>query len=554
MDIVSALGVLLFLSFLGSYLMEYFGQSTVLAYIIIGIFIGPYIDLRPLGIPYTGLIQNTSILSMFGNIGLIFIFFFIGLNFSFRKLSKYKTPSIIIGIFDVSINMIAGIAIGLIFHWPVLDTLFLASIIAMSSTAITVKAIEDLKRLTTPETELMISIMIVEDFLSVLILTILSSSYLTTIKSINLAIFESFGIITLIAFYMILTFIFIPTIKNKIVKRSSDEVVVMFIVGIVMLSGSLSAFFSISPIIGAFFIGMALAETDLSKLVESKVRPIGFLFISLFFIYIGTLINPFSITSLIPIIIASLFAIFIVELIIVSSLVFLLGYTSSISTSVGIGLLPRNEESFVYASLGSTLKSNSEPLLTNGSLLFPIAGIISLVTTIITPIFIKFSKKIAYFLSFLVPKSVKWSAGIISKTMKIALSNTTYIKKGNVYMMAFPPILNMAILISAFYFHSFFILPLILISLIVDFYMFKTGLIEISSRVYYEGIKSKKSALLYSSYVLTFFSSTIYLPILFLGKNSDLILFASIFAVLFIYVSFIIFYKLEHIEKFSKMQ
>ncbi len=547
MDTYSIYGIVFFLAFLGSYIAEYLGQSTILGYIIIGMIIGPFIDLRPYGIPYNGLITTPSTLQIFGNMGLIFIFFFIGLSFTVNKLSHNRNAAIIIALMDMFINMMVGIAIGFLFHWPILDTLFLASIISLSSAVITVKVLEDLKRINTPETGLILSIMIVEDFMSVILLILLSSTYVGIATTEYIAFIEIVGIFTLIMFYIILTFVFIPAIRVRIMKRASDEVVVLLVVGIIMLSSSLASFFEISPIIGAFFIGMTLSETNLSKTVENKIKPIGYLFVSIFFIYVGTLINPIYIFKILPIIMVSFISIIIIDVFIISAITYLLGFGSKVAMATGTSLLPRSEESIVFASFATTIKNgDNKPLLTHSGDMYPLAGIITLFTTLLTPLLIKYSGKINTFMERILPAHMKVSGNAISRVLRGMINSSPYMRKVERHYLLIPFIINVLYVIMFGLFIKMLIPLYVIIILfpvivIIDYMI--TGSV-LDGTIYpftYSGLSIQKHDRYLKSLitgVITAISMIIFIPITFFIDNIPLFLLLNlaIFAIIEIHL------------------
>jgi CPA2 family monovalent cation:H+ antiporter-2 len=256
------IGVVIFLAFLGAYLAGRLRQSVIVGYIVVGILIGPGmagLNLGLGGFHYTGLVENRDFIQMLSRLGLMFLLFFTGLGFSASALKTTWKPAVILAVSDVLINMYIGFIIGAIFGWPLQDTIFLAAIIGMSSVAVAAKSAEDHKQLYRKELNYLFSTMIVEDFISILLLTFASAfvmgNLLSAVQVVNMVL----GVVIIYAFFLILAIFIAPRAFHYFERIQGDELFVLFALSIVFLSSAFADYMGIPPAIGAFLVGMAFA-------------------------------------------------------------------------------------------------------------------------------------------------------------------------------------------------------------------------------------------------------------------------------------------------------
>jgi CPA2 family monovalent cation:H+ antiporter-2 len=230
-NVMFQVGVIMLIAFIGAGLARRSRQSVILGYILAGILIGPNMHFELGGIVYDGLLEDTSFILAMSELGLILLLFFVGLEFSISKLKKTKAPATILAVVNLGINMFAGIILGTLLGWPIIDTIFLAGVIAMSSCAITAKSLIELERLANPETEFLLGMVIVENFLAMVLLTIVGGlvvkSGATPLSLSTLAL----GILVFYVFFIILAIWIIPRTVKQLKKIKSDEMFVLFALG-----------------------------------------------------------------------------------------------------------------------------------------------------------------------------------------------------------------------------------------------------------------------------------------------------------------------------------
>ncbi len=201
-------------AFIGAAMANRFKQSVVLGYILVGIIIGPYMVVSIGSFTYTGMIHDTGFIEDLSDLGLILLMFFVGLEFSASKLKKVGSPAIVLSIINISVDMFTGVLLGFALGWPVVDTIFLSAVIAMSCAAVAMKSLMELGRLSNPETEFLLGVMVVEDFISAVFLAAVDGLVVNSGGSTNI---EGFiiGAVIFIIFFIFLALIVIPRVVRQ---------------------------------------------------------------------------------------------------------------------------------------------------------------------------------------------------------------------------------------------------------------------------------------------------------------------------------------------------
>ncbi|MDH7509051.1 MAG: cation:proton antiporter [Methanomassiliicoccales archaeon] len=414
------IGAVMLIAFIGATIASKLKQSVILGYIIVGIILGPHIHFQLGPFTYNGIIRDTTIIDFLSYLGLILLMFFIGLEFSFSKVRKTKSSAAIIAMLNLGINMFTGIMLGTAMGWPIVDTIFLAGIISMSSSAVAMKSIIELKRLANPETEFLIGISVTESFLAMVLLTIIAGLMIKDgTEPVSLSSL-ALGIIVFYAFFVFLALWVIPKTVHHLRRIKNDEMFVLFALGIVFLAAAFAEISGVPAIIGAFFIGMVFAETKVSERFEEKIVPFRDAFVAVFFVSFGMLIDPLMFVEIWWLILAAATLVIINDFIITAALAYLLGFSSKASMSIGSALCGRDAESVMFASVGSRAFG-----ATKGAILYPFAGALCFVTSAITPFLMRNSLKVAGRLSSMLPAYVKHGGAVISRTLsKLVMPST----------------------------------------------------------------------------------------------------------------------------------
>ncbi len=406
------MGAIMLLAFIAATMARKVNQSVMIGYIAIGILIGPKISVNILGYQYNGLVTDTTLVEVLSFVGLVMLMFFVGLEFSFSKLKKTRTPAIILAVIDTSIGLFVGFVFASYLGWPLMDSIFLAGVIAMSSTSIAMKVLFDLKRMSSPEVEFLIGLVVVETFIAMLILTVASGMVVR--PDADPAEYGQLllGMVAFYAFFVWVAMFAVPKVVSFFNSIENDEMFILFALGIVFLTAGFAAVMNVPPIIGAFFIGMVLAETNVSVRVRSKLESFKDAFVAIFFTSFGMMIDPAMFPDVIWMVALAIPLVILYEVFVMSAVTHFLGFSPKASTTIGTSASGRGVESILYASVGSSVRG-----ATMGSLLNPFAGVFCFAMSAISPVLVKHSAALANAMGRIVPKQVKFSSAVVSRTL-----------------------------------------------------------------------------------------------------------------------------------------
>ena len=352
-------------------------QPLVLGYIVAGFLASPHFTLTPSVI-------DTASIHTWSEIGVIFLLFALGLEFSFKKLMKVGGTAVIAACSIIFCMIMIGMMVGWSFGWKSMDCLYLGGMLAMSSTTIIYKAFDDLGLRQQRFAGLVLSILIIEDILAIVLMVLLS----TVAVSQNFEGGEMAFSIGKLVFFLILWFVIgiylIPIFLKRSKRWVSSET--MLILSLAMCFGMvvLAAKVGFSPAFGAFIMGSILAETVEAETIEKLVAPVKDLFGAIFFVSVGMMVDPVMIVEYIWPIITITLAIILGQTILGSGGVILAGQPLKIAMQCGFSLTQIGEFAFIIAALGVSLNVTS-------SFLYPIVVAVSVITTFLTPYMIRLS-------------------------------------------------------------------------------------------------------------------------------------------------------------------
>jgi CPA2 family monovalent cation:H+ antiporter-2 len=367
-------------------------QPLVLGYIIAGFLVGPHISLTPT------VVDNTNI-KILAQIGVIFLLFSLGLDFSLKKLRSIGSPASITALVEIIFITFLGYFSGKWMGWNTIDSLFLGGMLASSSTTIIIKAFEELGLKNDRYTHIVFGILIVEDIVVILLMVMLSTLALTH----GFESMEILATVLKLIFFLIIWLItglfLLPAFLKRAKNLLNDETLLVLSIGLCLGMVEISTQIGFSAELGAFIMGSALAETAAAEKVQDLINPVKDLFGAVFFVSVGMLIDPVTIIEYRwPILWVTLVVIF--GKLFSTTLGALLsrqGIKQSIR--IGMSMAQVGEFAFIVASLGLTLKVTSD-------FLFPVAVGVSAITTFTTPYMIRFSPVMYKFTLRVLP--AKW--------------------------------------------------------------------------------------------------------------------------------------------------
>ncbi len=420
-------------------------QPVVLGYILGGVIIGPYTP------PFL-LIQNQETIRIFGELGVIFLMFSLGLEFSLPKLQKVGVSALITSLIEIVGMIWIGYEIGHLFHWKTLDALFLGAMLSISSTTIIVKTLNELGLQKEHFAQSIFGILVIEDILAIGILAVLSGIGTTkSISFLNLVITFSKLLLFLVV-SMSIGILIIPRIISYIYKFKSKETLLVSILGLCFGFCLLVIKLQYSIVLGAFLMGAIIAESRQIEVIDRLIAPLRDMFSAIFFVTIGLMLDPrMLIKYAVPILIITVVVI-VGKILTCSFGSFITGNNGRSSLHIGMGLAQIGEFSFIIASLGLSLKLTSD-------FLYPIAVAVSVLTTMFTPYLIKWAdplekfvkRKLPYPVVYIFQNYSRWLQSIVPP-QKNHSSQTKFVRK---YL--FNIFLNLAFISTIFLGVSYFI-------------------------------------------------------------------------------------------------
>lgn len=368
-------------------------QPVVLGYLLAGVVVGPYT-------PPFHLITDMPSIQTWAELGIIFLMFTLGLEFSFRKLMTVGFAAITTGVLEITFFMVIGHYVGRYMGLSTIGSLFLGAMLAMSSTTIIIKALDELKLKTHRFASLIFGILIVEDLIAILLLVGLTNIATTQIFSLASIASATINLLLVTASWFIIGYLLVPRMMSFIAKKGTNEMVTLVAIGLCLGLVVFSTKMGYSPALGAFIMGSILAETKIIHKIEGLMSPLKDLFGAIFFVSIGMLIDPKVIWEQREVIIFLTILIIVGKIFIGTVGSLLSGQPFQSSLQVGLGLAQIGEFSFIIVGVGVALKAVD-------SSMYPIAVAVSSVTTFTTPYLIKYSLPIAQAVENRLPISVK---------------------------------------------------------------------------------------------------------------------------------------------------
>ena len=368
-------------------------QPVVLGYILAGVIIGPHTPPLPL-------IANDETIQTLSELGIIFLMFSLGLEFSLRKLKDVGATAFIGATMAILVMLCAGYSLGQAFGWSSIDSIFLGAILSISSTTIVVKALAELGLTKKPFAQLIFGVLIVEDILAIVMIALLSGFATTgsfAVADVGITVIKlgSFLGILLVA-----GLILVPRLLNYVARFKSNEMLLITVLGLCFGVSGLAVRLGYSVALGAFLIGAVIAEARQIARIEMLLEPLRDMFSAVFFVSIGLLIDPVLLVRYAGPILAITAVVVVGQVFACSLGVFLAGHDRQTSLRVGMGLAQIGEFSFIIAALGMSLKVTS-------SFLYPIAVAVSALTTLTTPYLIKNSDSVIEWFDRAAPLPVK---------------------------------------------------------------------------------------------------------------------------------------------------
>ncbi|MCR4910397.1 MAG: cation:proton antiporter [Bacteroidales bacterium] len=350
-------------------------QPLILGYIVAGFLVGPNIDFFP-GI------SSQEAVNQWSEIGVIFLMFALGLEFSFKKLLKVGSSALVtagtkfLGVF------ILGFIVGQALSWSTMESVFLAGLLSMSSTTVVLKSFDEMGLKNKPYAGMVFGTLVVEDLIAILLMVLLS----TMAVSNKFAGGEMLFNLGKLAFFLILWFLVgiyvIPTLLKKAKRWINDEILLIVCIGLCFGMVTLASAVGFSSALGAFVMGSILAETIESEHIMKIVSPIKDLFGAIFFVSVGMMISPSVIGKYWYIILILVLVVYLTHIVFSAAGIILTGKGLENGVHTGFSLAQLGEFGFIIASVGVSLGVMRD-------FIYPIIIAVSVITTFTTPYMIR---------------------------------------------------------------------------------------------------------------------------------------------------------------------
>lgn len=391
-NLISDLALILISAGIVTLLFKRLKQPLVLGYIVAGFLAGPHM-------PYTPSVSDMTSIHTWADIGVIFLMFTLGLEFSFKKIVKMGVGPIIAACSVMFCMMSVGSMVGHFFGWGSMNSLFLGGMLAMSSTTIIYKAFDDLGLRQQKFAGEVLSVLILEDILGILLMVVLSAVAVSR-QFEGMALV---GSLLQLGFFLILWFVVgvyvIPIFLRKAHRLMNRETLLVVSIGLCFLLVVVAQKAGYSSAFGAFMMGSILAETLEAEQIERVVSPVKDLFGAIFFVSVGMLVDPAVLaTYWLPILVICL-AIIVGQAVFGTTSFLLSGQPLRIAVQGGFSLAQIGEFAFILASLGTKLGVTSD-------FLYPVVVAVSIITTFFTPYMIRAARPTYKWLERIVPANV----------------------------------------------------------------------------------------------------------------------------------------------------
>lgn len=390
--LIQDLALILMVAGLVTLLFKKLRQPLVLGYIVAGFLVSPHM-------PYLMSVVDKADIQTWADIGVMFLLFSLGLDFSFKKILKMGMAPVIAALTIIFCMMALGTGVGTMFGWSRMNCLFLAGMLAMSSTTIIYKALDDLGLRQQRFAGLVMSVLILEDVLAIVMMVMLSTIARGANPDGSMMI-ESVG---KIVFFLVLWFVvgifLIPPFLRKTRRLMNDETLVVVALGLCCAMAVLSTTVGFSSAFGAFVMGSILAETIEADKITTVVEPVKNLFGAIFFVSVGMLVDPAILVSYAVPILVLVLTILVGQAIFGTMGFMLSGQPLKTAMRCGFSMAQIGEFAFIIASLGLSLRVISD-------FLYPVVVAVSVITTFLTPYMMKAAIPCYEFMECRLPR--KW--------------------------------------------------------------------------------------------------------------------------------------------------
>lgn len=369
------LGIIMLTAAIISLVCKYLKQPIVLGYIVAGLLVGPYVC-------GSAWVHEEESVETWGQVGVIFLLFSLGLEFSFKKLVQMGSTAVIGCVTIVVGMMMTGFLLGRCLGWNEMNSLFLGGMLCMSSTTIVFKALDDLGLRQQKFAGICFGILVVEDLFAVVLMVLLASIAVKNTFDGQEMLMQVIKLVAYLLFWFVAGITLIPTLLRTAKKHLNDETLTILSLGLCLGMVLLAEGAGFSSALGAFVMGSIMAETVEAEKIEHLISPVKNMFGAVFFVSVGMMIDPALLLQYwLPITLITI-TVILGQIIFATTGVVLSGQHLQTAMQSAFALTQVGEFAFIIANFGSE-KGITEPYL------YPVIVAVSVITTFLTPYTIK---------------------------------------------------------------------------------------------------------------------------------------------------------------------
>ncbi len=371
-------------------------QPVVFGYLLAGMIIGPHIPVP--------LVADTRTVQALSELGVILLMFSLGLAFSFRKLVQVSQKAGAVAVFECSIMISVGYLVGQLLGFTTMESIFAGALIGISSTTIIVKAFEE-QKVKGRVSELVFGILIIEDLIAIFLLAILTTlSRSGAISPVDIAV-TAVRLVMFLVGLIGVGILIVPRAIRLVQRLGQPETTLVASIGICFAAALLALQFGYSVALGAFIAGSLVAESGHESEIEQLVRPVRDVFAAIFFVSVGMIFNPATVVENWRAVLALTLAVLLGKTLAVTTGAFLAGHGRRTSMKAGMSVAQIGEFSFIIAGVGVTSG-------VIGAWMYPVAIAVSALTTLTTPLLIRFSSRAAESIDHWLPEPIQTIAAL----------------------------------------------------------------------------------------------------------------------------------------------
>jgi monovalent cation:H+ antiporter-2, CPA2 family len=393
---LQSLAVVLCVAAVATVVFQRLRQPVVFGYLLAGLIIGPHIPIP--------LVADTQTVRALSELGVILLMFSLGLEFSLRKLVQVSQKAGAVALFECSVMISIGYLVGQVLGFTRIESVFAGAIVGISSTTIILKAFQE-QKVKGRVTELVFGVLIIEDLIAIFLLAILTTiSRSGTVSPTDLGL-TALRLVMFLAGLIGFGILTVPRFIRAVQRLGQPETTLVASIGICFAAALLALSFGYSVALGAFIAGSLVAESGHDAEVETLVRPVRDMFAAIFFVSVGMMIDPAAVVHHWQAVFALTLAVIVGKVLAVTTGAFLAGHGRRTAMKAGMSLAQIGEFSFVIAGVGVTSGAI-------GGFIYPVAITVSAVTTLTTPLLIRFSNRAAASIDHWLPEPIQTVAAL----------------------------------------------------------------------------------------------------------------------------------------------